>query len=61
MQVKLKATIIMVHEYEADTNIYNVNTVEEMCKMDEELFNDEPNIVMDLAKMSVKVEKVPNV
>ncbi len=56
MKIKLKATLTF--EYEADTLDYKVNTVEEMCKMDEEIIKGEPYIVMDLAKMSVKVEEV---
>ena len=55
MQARLRATATFVYEYEANTDNYKVGTVEEMCKIDEEVFLDDPGFLTNEAKLTVKV------
>lgn len=57
---KLKVTMTVVSEYDADPEDYDdASTAEEMAEMDRKNFVEEPNLVLDEAEpeqITIKVE-----
>ena len=47
MKTKLKATIIIECEYEADSENYNVDSISEMIKIDEDNFKNDSYLFID--------------
>ena len=56
--MKLRATLTCVYEYEANSENYYLFTVEKMCKIDKECFEDDPSFMLSDGKITIKVEPV---